>query len=82
MVHEKDAEDMISESSTLVSNKLPEGHNVQSSATYVLDATPAPTIEEKLVPSHPPSYLVAQEPAGFPVPVLPSVSVAERSEVI
>ena len=54
MVHEKDAEGMISESSTLVSDKLPEGHDVQSRATYVLDATLAPTIE-KLVPSYPPS---------------------------
>ena len=81
MVHEKDAEGLISESSTLVSDKPSEGHHVQSSATYVLDATLAPTIE-KSVPSHPPSYLVAQEPAVFLIPVLPSVSVAERSEVI
>ena len=81
MVHEKNAEGMISESSTLLSDKPPEGHHVQSSAAYVLDATLAPTVEN-LVPSHPPSYLVAQEPAVFPVPVLPSVSVAQRSEAI
>ena len=81
MVHEKDVEGGIPKSLTLASGISPEGRNAPSSATYVLDATLAHTIE-KLVPSHPPSYLVAQEPAVFPVPVLPSVSVAERSEVI
>ena len=81
MVHEKDGEGGIPKSFTLASEISPEGRNAPSSATYVLDEALAPTIE-KLVPSHPPSYLVAQEPAVFPVPVLPSVSVAERSEVI